>query len=61
MIPSLDSHVLHYEGLKQVGAEVFCKCERCGKWRLCGRYREQFEEGLQRHVRRVCKGCLEVA
>jgi len=61
MIPSLDLGVLHYEGLKQVGEASFCECERCGKWRLCGRYREQFAEGLQGHVRRVCKSCLEVA
>jgi len=60
MIPTPDFGVLHYEGLKQVGAEVFCKCERCGKWRQCGGYQAQFVEGLQRHVRRVCKGCLEV-
>ena len=59
MIPSLDLGVLHYEGLKEVGAEVFCKCERCGEWKLCGKYREQFEEGLQGYVRMVCKGCLE--
>jgi len=61
MIPTPDFGVLHYEGLKQVSAEVFCKCERCGKWRPCGGYSEQFLEGLQGYVRRVCKSCLEVA
>jgi len=60
MIPSLDSHVLHYEGLKEVGGEEFLKCDRCGEWKWCKLYKEQFEEGLQGHVRRVCKSCLEV-
>jgi len=61
MIPSLDSHVLHYIGLKQVGEPSFSECERCGKWKPCGKYREQFLEGLQGHVRRVCMDCLEAA
>ena len=59
MIPSLETTVLHYEGLEQVGVRSLGECEECHTRGMWNSYRKRFREGRQGHVGVVCDDCVE--
>lgn len=58
MIPSPETTILHFIGLKQAGMAYFTQCEKCGEWKRCAVYEWHYKEGIG-HRQRLCEGCAE--